>query len=255
MKKQITANIITLNEEKNIEAVIRSVLPVCDEVLVIDSQSSDRTREIAESLGAKVVVQPYLGDGPQKAFGAPLASNDWILSIDADERLDANAIAAIAALDLEQTPYDAFSFKRKTFVGKHFIKVWYPDRVARLYDRRKCGYSQAIGHARVETANIKDLDADMLHYSFDDYAHLMRTTEKFAARGAKMLYEKGKRASWYDPFTHGFSNCFKKLVMKGGMFHGIPGWTVSINSGYHTYMKYVMLLELQENGQHKDGTV
>ena len=89
---KITANIITLNEEKNIEEVIKSVQTVCDEVLVVDSLSSDRTCEIAESLGAKVIKQSYLGDGPQKAFGAPYASNDWILSIDADERLDLNAI-------------------------------------------------------------------------------------------------------------------------------------------------------------------
>ena len=124
---KITANIITLNEEKNIEEVIKSVRKVCDEVLVVDSRSSDRTCEIAESLGAKVVKQEYLGDGPQKAFGAPLAKYDWVLSIDADERLDANAIEAIKKLDLDSTIYDAFSFARKTFVGKSFIKLWYPD--------------------------------------------------------------------------------------------------------------------------------
>jgi len=95
---KITANIITLNEEKNIEYVIKSVQEVCDEILVIDSLSSDKTCEIAESLGAKVVKQEYLGDGGQKAFGAPLAKNKWILSIDADERLDANAIEAMKSL-------------------------------------------------------------------------------------------------------------------------------------------------------------
>ncbi len=247
MKKLITANIITLNEEKNIAEVIRSVQEVCDEVLVVDSQSSDRTREIAESLGAKVIIQPYLGDGPQKAFGAPLAKNDWILSIDADERLDTNAIEAIKTIDLDSTSYDAFSFKRKTFVGKHFIKVWYPDRVTRLYNRQHCHYNHAIGHAKVETQNVLDLDADFLHFSFENYAHLIRTTEKFASRGAKMLYEKGKRASWYDPYTHGLSSLFKKLILKGGMFHGTHGWNVSMISGFHSYLKYVLLLELQEN--------
>jgi glycosyltransferase involved in cell wall biosynthesis len=246
MKKLITANIITLNEEKNIEEVIRSVQGICDEIFVVDSQSSDRTCEIAEFLGAKVVVQPYLGDGPQKAFGAPLAKNDWILSIDADERLDANAITAIEAIDLESTPYDAFSFKRKTFVGKYFIKVWYPDRVTRLYNRQRCRYNQVIGHAKVETENVLNLDADFLHFSFENYSHLIRTTEKFASRGAKMLFEKGKRASWYDPYTHGFSSLFKKLVLKGGMFQGTHGWNVSMISGFHSYLKYVLLLELQE---------
>ncbi len=89
-------------KKKNIEAVIKSVQTVCDEVLVVDSLSSDRTCEIAESLGAKVVKQEYLGDGPQKAFGEPIAKYDWVLSIDADERLDTNAIEAIKKLDLEK---------------------------------------------------------------------------------------------------------------------------------------------------------
>ena len=141
MRQRITANIITLNEEKNIEAAIRSAQRVCDEVIVVDSESTDQTREIAESLGAKVVARPFRGDGEQKAYAAPIAKYDWILSVDADERLDENAVEAISALDLERTPYHAFSLRRKTFIGDRFVKVWYPDRVTRLYDRRHCAYS------------------------------------------------------------------------------------------------------------------
>jgi glycosyltransferase involved in cell wall biosynthesis len=252
MKQKITANIITLNEEENIADAIRSVQTVCDEVLVVDSQSKDKTREIAESLGAKVVVQPYLGDGPQKAFGAPLAKNEWILSLDADERLDANAIKAIEKLDLEHTAYDAFSFRRKTFVGKHFIKLWYPDRLVRLYNRNSAGFTKAIGHAKVNATKVKELDADLLHYTYRDYAHMINNIGKFASRGAKMLHAKGKRAYWYDPFLHGGLTFFKKLVIKGGMFHGMPGWTVSIISGFNTYMKYMILIEMQENEAHGD---
>ena len=244
---KITANIITLNEEKNIADVIKSVQEVCDEVLVVDSLSSDRTCEIAESLGAKVVKQAYLGDGPQKAFGAPLAQNDWILSIDADERLDLNAIEAIKNIDLENTPYDAFSFARKTFVGKHFIKLWYPDRVTRLYNRKKCAFSTAGGHARVQTRNVKDLDADMLHYSYEDYSQMIRTTHKFITRGARIAHEEGKRAGSFDPFLHGMGALFKALVLKGGAFHGIHGWNVAVISAFSSYMKYALMLEMQEN--------
>ena len=244
---KITANIITLNEEKNITDVIKSVQEVCDEVLVVDSLSSDRTCEIAESLGAKVVKQAYLGDGPQKAFGAPLAENDWILSIDADERLDLNAIEAIKNIDLENTPYDAFSFARKTFVGKHFIKLWYPDRVTRLYNRKKCAFSTAGGHARVQTRNVKDLDADMLHYSYEDYSQMIKTTHKFITRGARIAHEEGKRAGSFDPFLHGMGALFKALVLKGGAFHGIHGWNVAVISAFSSYMKYALMLEMQEN--------
>ena len=245
--QKITANIITLNEEKNIEAVIKSVQQVCDEILVIDSESTDKTRKIAESLGAKVVVQPYLGDGPQKAFGAPLAKNDWVLSIDADERLDTNALEAISSLNLEETKYDAFSFARKTFIGKNLIKLWYPDRVTRLYNRTKCVFSTAGGHAKVETENVKDLQADMLHYSYENYSQMIKTTDKFISRGARISFEEGKRASALDPFLHGIGALFKALVLKGGMFHGIHGWNVAVISAFSSYMKYALMLEMADN--------
>jgi len=247
MKQKITANIITLNEEKNIRECIVSVQKVCDEVLVVDSLSSDKTCEIAESLGARIIKQEYLGDGAQKAFGAPLVKNEWILSIDADERLDDNAIEAIKNLDLDTTSFDAFSFARKTFIGKHFIKLWYPDRVTRLYNRKTCGFSTAGGHAKVETSNVKALEADMLHYSYEDYSQMIKTTHKFITRGARIAYEEGKRASAIDPFIHGMGALFKALILKGGAFHGIHGWNVAVISAFSSYMKYALILEYQDN--------
>jgi len=244
---KITANIITLNEEKNIADVIKSVQKVCDEVLVVDSLSDDRTCEIAESLGAKVIKQKYLGDGKQKAFGVSYAKYDWILSIDADERLDGDAIEIIKDLDLEHTNHDGFSFARKTFVGDAFIKLWYPDRVVRLYNHKKCGYTTAGGHARVDAKNVKDLDAHMLHYSYEDYAHMIKTTHKFITRGARIAHEDGKKAGVFDPFLHGLGALFKTLVLKGGAFHGIDGWNVAVISAFSSYMKYALMLEMQKN--------
>jgi glycosyltransferase involved in cell wall biosynthesis len=132
MPNAITATIITLNEEANVSGVVASAFTVCDEVLVIDSGSGDRTAELAEAAGATVHVQPYLGDGPQKDFGVQFARNDWILSIDGDERLEDSAIRCIRSLDLARTSYDAFAFRRKTFVGDRWMRIWYPDYVARL---------------------------------------------------------------------------------------------------------------------------
>jgi glycosyltransferase involved in cell wall biosynthesis len=246
MNHKITTIIITLNEENNIEDAINSVKEVSDEILVVDSLSSDKTCEIAEQLGAKVILQEYLGDGGQKAFAVPQASNDWILSLDADERLDSDAIEAIKKLDLDATSYDAYSFARKTFIGKHYIKLWYPDRVARLYDRRKCGFSTVGGHAKVETDNVLDLKAHMLHYSYADYSEMIKTSHKFITRGARLSHEAGKKASKLDPFTHGVGALFKALILKGGMFHGIHGWNVAVVSAFSSYMKYAIMLELQE---------
>ena len=113
MQKNITATIITLNEQKHIKGVIESALEVCSDVVVIDSFSTDDTVEIAKSLGAKIVQNKFLGDGPQRILGEDLADNDCILSIDADERLDTNAIQEILELNLESSTYDAFSIKRR----------------------------------------------------------------------------------------------------------------------------------------------
>lgn len=247
MQKHITATIITLNEEKHIEEVIRNVQQICDEVVVVDSFSTDRTCEIAESLGARVVQQKYLGDGGQKAFCEQFASNDWILSIDADERLEDEAVAFLRGFDFESGSYDGYSFRRKSFIGKKFIKQWYPDRVVRLYKRSACGYNTEGEHGKVETENYQNLDIDMLHYSFENFGVLVSKADRFAVNLARVRYNEGKRASWYDPFIHGFGAFFKGLIMKKGIFGGIHEWHVAFASAYNSYMKYVIMLEMQEN--------
>jgi len=247
MQKSISATIITLNEEKHIREVIENVQKVCDEVIVVDSFSTDKTVEIAKSLGAKVIEQKYLGDGGQKAFCEQFATNDWILSIDADERFENEALTVIETMDLKNSPYEGYSFRRKSFIGKKYIRQWYPDRVVRLYDRTKCGYNTEGEHGSVQTTNVKELDVDMLHYSFTDFGMLVRKADRFAVNLAHVRYKEGKRASWYDPFLHGFGAFIKGMIVKGGILGGIHEWHVGFASAYNSYMKYVIMLELQEN--------
>lgn len=247
MQKNITATIITLNEEKHIRDVVLNVQKICDEVIVVDSFSNDKTCEIAKELGAKVIQQKYLGDGGQKAFCEQFATNEWILSIDADERLEEDAIEFLKDFDYENGEFDAYSFRRKSFIGKKFIRQWYPDRVVRLYKKSVCGYNAIGEHGKVETENLKDLDIDMLHYSFEDFAMLVRKADRFAVNLAKVRYLEGKRANWYDPFVHGTGAFFKGLILKGGIFGNIHEWHVAFASAYNSYMKYVIMLEMQEN--------
>jgi glycosyltransferase involved in cell wall biosynthesis len=247
MQKNITATIITLNEKKHIRDVILNVQKICNEVIIVDSFSSDETCEIAEALGAKVIKQKYLGDGGQKAFCEQFATNEWILSIDADERLEEEAIAYLQNFDFENGEYDAYSFRRKSFIGKKFIRQWYPDRVVRLYKKSACGYNTTGEHGSVQTKNFKALDIDMLHYSFEDFAMLVRKADRFAVNLAKVRYAEGKRAVWYDPFVHGAGAFFKGLILKGGIFGGLHEWHVAFASAYNSYMKYVIMLEMQEN--------
>jgi glycosyltransferase involved in cell wall biosynthesis len=249
MNNKITVNIITLNEENNIEAAIESVRKIADEIIVVDSFSTDKTCELASSLGAIVIKQKYLGDGAQKAFVTDHAKNDWILSLDADERLDIDAISEIKKLNLSETQFDSFSFARKTYIGKKFIKLWYPDRVTRLYNKSKCGFSIIGGHSKVEGKFICDLNAHMLHYSYTNYSEMIKTSHKFINRGAKLSFESGKRAKKYDPFLHGIGALFKALILKGGLFHGVDGFNVAIVSSFSSYMKYALMIELEENSK------
>lgn len=252
MQKAITATIITLNEQKHIQEVIENVQQVCDEVIIVDSFSSDNTVSIAQSLGAKVYQQKYLGDGGQKAFCEQFATNAWILSIDADERLTPEAIEYIKNMDLKTTSFDGFSFRRQSFIGTKYIKQWYPDRVVRLYNKEVCAYNTEGEHGKVQTENYQDLDVDMLHYSFTDFGMLVRKADRFAVNLAHVRYAEGKRASWYDPFLHGFGAFFKGMIIKGGILGGIQEWHVAFASAYNSYMKYVIMIELQENEKNNE---
>ena len=248
MQKNITGTIITFNEEKHIEAVIHSLKEVCNEVVVVDSFSTDKTVEIAERLGAKVIQNSFLGDGPQRVLAEPLCSNEWVLSLDADERLEVDAIDAIKNLNLDETSYEAFSFRRNTYIGKKFIRQWYPDKVIRLYNRTQCTFPNSREHGGdAQTENFLELNTHLTHYSFPDFATLVRKADRFAVNLAEIRYAEGKRASWYDPFVHGVGAFVKGMIIKGGILGGSQEWHVAFASAYNSYMKYVIMLELQEN--------
>ena len=170
----ITGIIITLNEEHNIADCINNMKQVCNEIIVVDSGSTDHTVTIAEELGAVIIVQPYLGDGFQKNVGLPTAGNNWILSLDADERLTDEMIEAIRNLDLDNSEYDAYSFPRRNYIGSRWIRHggWYPDVCIRLFDRRKAKFREVKQHSYVETKSSKRLRGDIIHYSFRNIGEL-----------------------------------------------------------------------------------
>jgi glycosyltransferase involved in cell wall biosynthesis len=253
MPRPITATIITLNEERNVEAAVRSALRVCDEVIVVDSQSSDRTVELAQKAGAKVVVQPYLGDGPQKHFGVQFARNDWIFSLDADERFDENAVAALEAMDLDNASCARYAIRRKTYVGDRWIKIWYPDWTTRLYHKARAAYEPSIGHASVVGGQSGRIDADLLHYSYASYADLAGRVPKFSARGAKQLLQKGRPVSPFAPAAHAAARFFKHYVVKRGFLYGVDGLNIAVTSAYVVYMKYAIAVEEQRKQRGSSG--
>ena len=243
----ITATIITLNEEDNIKECIKSVQTVCNEIIVVDSLSSDNTVKIAKELGAKVILQKYLGDGLQKDFGVQFASNEWVLSIDADERLDEDMIKEIKSLNLNDTKNDAYAFRRKSYIANRWQKLWYPDYVTRLYNKNRCRYLPVKGHSKVDSKNLKKLKSHILHYTYADLSDMARKIDKFSHRSAKMMFENGKKVSSFTPAVRGFMAFFKKYILKKGFLYGLDGLSVSLFAGFNTYLKYAMLIELDNN--------
>ncbi|MDD3281594.1 MAG: glycosyltransferase family 2 protein, partial [Bacteroidales bacterium] len=166
----ITGIITTLNEEHNIEVCIKSLQLICDEIIVVDSLSADKTHELAKACGAKVYLQSYLGDGIQKNVGLAHATNTWVFSLDADERISPELAKEINAIDIENTPYDAFAVKRKNFIGSRWVKAchWYPDYLVRLYRKDKTRFTEVKQHAHVPSNNKKKLSNAIIHYRYNN---------------------------------------------------------------------------------------
>jgi glycosyltransferase involved in cell wall biosynthesis len=250
---KVSAVIITKNEETNIADCIASARKLCDEVIVVDSESTDRTVEIAKSLGAKTYVQEYLGDGPQKNFGLQYATNDWILSIDADERLEDEAVAILSAIDYGTTQHDAYYLRRKNLIGSRWIRYngWYPDNLVRLYNKQKTRFADVPAHSRVPAEYPQYLKADIIHYSYKYSGELFVKADRFSSRGAKDLYRRKKKANNFSPFTHGLIAFLRQYVFKLGVLGGVDGFTVALSSSVNSYLKWAKLLELQNDEKAK----
>ncbi|GHB14403.1 glycosyltransferase family 2 protein [Salinicola rhizosphaerae] len=252
----LTGVVITLNEADNIEDCLASLARVCDELIVVDSGSRDDTIARAEALGARVIHQPYLGDGPQKRVGPLAAKHRWVLSLDADERLTDEAVAAIQALDLETTQHDAYALRRRNFVGSRWVKRcgWYPDYCLRLFDRDRTGFSESRQHASVQAGNPQRLNADIEHYSFANLGELFgKASGRFSNRAAKIMFLKGKRANAASPALHGANAFVRKYVFQGGCLAGLDGMSVSLSAAVNAYLKYAKLLELQRDAKVHDA--
>lgn len=252
MQKKISGIITTLNEERNIADAIRSLQRVCDEVIVVDSNSQDRTVEIAKELGARVYLQPYLGDGIQKNVALQHVVNQWVISIDADERLTDELVSWIEQTDFNKTPYDGFAVRRRNYIGSRWVKScdWYPDFLVRIYRCEKLRFREVKQHASVPMVNTLKIKADLIHYRYKNIGELFAKPERnYSTRGAKILYLKGKRAHAFTPFFHGFAAFFSNYFFRGGILGGVDGFTLSLSIACNSYLKYAKLLEYQRDAQ------
>lgn len=247
---KITAAIISFNEENNIGGAIESV-KWADEILVVDSNSTDRTREIAENAGARVVVREWPGFAKQKQFAVDAAKHEWIFSLDADERVSGELISEITALQNNPQLTDGYRIPRLAFYMGRAIRHsgWYPDRQIRLFDRTKAKWKDVLIHESVEMqtdAKIANLRCEIHHFSVDDAQHHHRMIgERYAPLAARQMFENGKRTTPLRIASAGFFAFGRSYFLKLGFLDGLPGFCIARFAAHHAFLKHLMLWEIQ----------
>ncbi|MDA8079481.1 MAG: glycosyltransferase family 2 protein [Nitrospiraceae bacterium] len=245
-KVPLSVAVITKNEEKNLPRLLESVA-FAAEIVVVDSGSADRTVEIAKQAGCRVFVEDWKGDGPQKNSAIDKCSHEWVLVLDADERIPEDTGLEIKRIVADPSSADAYRFPRKNFFHGRWIRTcgWWPDRIIRLF-RKHTGRYTAITHGRWETTgSLADTALPIEHFSFTGYTHMLRVLEVRSRDMAQELYDEGRRATVLSPFLHGIAMFFKVYIQKRGFIEGFDGFVIALTRAGGTFFKYAILLEIQ----------
>jgi glycosyltransferase involved in cell wall biosynthesis len=237
---KISATIITCNEERKIARTIES-LRCSDEILVVDSGSTDRTVEIAGNLGAKVIESHWRGYSQQKNFAAEQAANDWILSLDADEVLSEALEAEIWQLRKKDPAHDAYTMPRLAqYMGRWILHSgWYPDRKVRLYDRRKASWAGEFVHESVQVnGTLGHLQSNILHYTCDSLSEQMKSIDRYTTLAAQELVARGQKVHWRNLILDPMWTFARTYFFQLGFLDGTEGVTIAEMAAMYTYLRY-----------------
>jgi len=250
---RISATIITFNEEANIREACES-LAWADEIVVVDSGSTDKTRDIATACGAHVIEKYWPGFAAQKQFATEQALHDWVFSLDADERVSEKlkaSIAEVRGLDDSQLA-DGYRMARRAYYQGRWIKGggWYPDWQLRLFRKSRGHWDPRHIHESVKMASearTEKLSGDILHYSVRDSAHHHRMIgERYAPLAAQQMFEEGCRTSPLKLATAAPTAFVRSYLLKGGFRDGLAGISIASFAAHHAFLKHLMLWEKQK---------
>ena len=254
---KISAVIITKNEERNIVRCLESLQGVADEIVVVDSGSTDCTEELCRGFELRFENHEWEGYSEQKNYANSLASNDWILSIDADEALSEELRQSLLKLKQTQVPDNqVFAVNRLTNYCGHWIHHcgWYPNRKIRLFNRTKKQWTGTIHEILTDTAEPTEtqlLAGDLHHYSYHTVEDHIRQADKFTTLTAQEAYEKGKKASVVAIVFRPRWKFFRDYIFKGGFLDGYAGYQVCKISAFATFLKYSKLRMLHKNNKNQ----
>lgn len=241
---KLSAAIIVFNEERNIGRCLESLQDIADEIIIVDSNSTDKTLEIAKKFNVKIYQQDFLGYPEQKNYANSLCTNSHIISLDADEVISENLKQEILSIK-NNFAADAYELNRLTnYAGKWVHHCgWYPDRKIRIFKKEMAHWAGPRLHEIliVKSTNVKKLNSDLLHYSFHSEEDHLKQIEKFTNISSKELFDKGKRANFYYLYIKSIIRFITDYIIKLGVLDGATGYTVCKNSAYATYLKYSKL--------------
>ena len=251
-RPKISACIITLNEADRIRDCIAS-LDFCDEVVLVDSYSTDKTREIATECGARVIERDWPGCLKQREFSFAAAENDWVLCMDADECISPELKEAIIGLrDAGFVGVRGWKLSRISYYMGRWVKhgTWYPDHVMRLFDRRHATVAGTEPHDRIEVGGKTGvLKKHLLHYPYRTLAEHYRTIDKYTTIMAQSLHDKGKKASLLHVLVNPWVRFVKYYFLKRGFLDGWQGLVMAYLAAQYVRSKYIKLLVMQRIGE------
>jgi len=247
----LSAIVISFNEGRRIAACLES-LAFADEIVVVDSGSTDDTVAIARKYTENVCHVPWKGFGPQKRAAVERASHDFILCVDCDERVTPELSREIRSILGEGAPRAGYSVPRRTFLGGREIRHcgWYPDRTVRMFDRRRARFSEDLVHERViVSGEVGELRNHLLHYSFDGMADLLTKMNRYSDLASRQMHARGLTSTLPDLVLRPAFAFLKTYVMKLGFLDGFEGFAVSVSAGFSTFVKYAKLREIARAGR------
>lgn len=243
----LSAILITRNEVHNIRECLASLEGWVDEIVVVDHASTDSTAAIAQEFGARVIqTEDWPGFGPQKNRALNAATSEWVLSLDADERVTP-ALAKEIRLAMESAQFWAYTLPRLSWYCGRFMRHggWYPDRVLRLFKRGEAIFSNALVHEIVQTAHpVGALQNDLIHYSYRDFSQVLRKTDQYSTAGATQAFQNGKRAGFASALGHGLWAFVRTYILRRGFLDGAHGLALAISNAEASYYKYLKLWQL-----------
>jgi (heptosyl)LPS beta-1,4-glucosyltransferase len=243
---KLSVTVITRNEAADIGAALDSVA-WADEIVVVDSQSTDETVAIARQHTDRVIVREWPGYIAQKNFAAASAQHDWILSLDADERVTPELAREIRTI-MASTPREAaYRIPRVTWHLGYWVRTtdWYPDYQLRLYDRRTAEWTGRYVHEAVTVrGTVGQLRGELQHYAYRDVADHLETIDRYTTYAARQMHEDGRRASVLQIAGHPPLAFLRNYIARGGIRDGVPGFVISALNAYYVFLKFAKLWEI-----------